>query len=108
MGSFEMSDLPEKEHDSVWKDVVLPDSVLQTADLAGLGMFEEIDGSQYSVIKARASSTVNLEESKTEVEADNTDKPEKTKPKNKDKKKINPAMAVETDDVKNKKIRRNL
>merc|ERR1712178_203362 len=51
---FELSDLPQKENDGLWKDVILPDSVLQTQDLAGLGMFEEIDGSQYDIIKARA------------------------------------------------------
>merc|ERR1712178_632742 len=51
---FELSDLPQKENDGLWKDIILPDSVLQTQDLAGLGMFEEIDGSQYDIIKARA------------------------------------------------------
>merc|ERR1712154_175823 len=54
---FEFSDLPAKEASQTgWKDVILPDAALQTADLEGLGMFEEIDGSEYNVIKARANS----------------------------------------------------
>merc|ERR1712178_474289 len=68
---FELSDLPQKENDGLWKDIILPDSVLQTQDLAGLGMFEEIDGSQYDIIKARAdkknSKTTTVEEKKQEL-----------------------------------------
>merc|ERR1711879_981876 len=54
-------ELREKSSDG-WSQVVLPDAVLRTGDLDGLGMFEEIDGSQYEVIKNRKNSKQNVEE----------------------------------------------
>merc|ERR1711879_744074 len=53
-------ELREKSSDG-WSQVVLPDAVLRTGDLDGLGMFEEIDGSQYEVIKNRKNKQ-NVEE----------------------------------------------
>merc|ERR1711972_740313 len=80
---FELSDLPQKENDSLWKDIILPDSVLQTQDLAGLGMFEEIDGSQYDIIKARVdkknSKNMSVEEKQEDTMAN--DQVQKEPPK---------------------------
>lgn len=68
---FDLADLPAKENNGKWRDVILPDSVLSTADLGGLGMFEEIDGSQYDIIKARSNkNSLDEEFSKIDDEKD--------------------------------------
>merc|ERR1712178_295002 len=81
---FELSDLPQKENDGLWKDIILPDSVLQTQDLAGLGMFEEIDGSQYDIIRARVdkknSKNTSVEEKQEEIMTDDQVNEEPPKP----------------------------